>query len=100
MGWLPIDSFVKYHSLLTLFDYDTGGGVALNPAIQFGRTHLHETRCPPHHINTFRFKKSFGQKHFRHQTSIWWNSLPFYLFQDIAAFRGGLFTHLLQETMT
>ena len=33
-----VDSFVKYHSLLTLFDYYTGGGVALNLAIQFGRT--------------------------------------------------------------
>ena len=27
-------------------------------------------------------------------------SLPFHLFQDVAAFWDGLFTHLLQETMT
>ena len=101
LGWLPVDSFVKYRSLLTLFyDYYIGEGVALNPAIQFGRTHCYETRCPPHHVNAFRFKKSFGQRQFRCRASTWWNSLPFHLFQGVAAFRAGLFTHLLQETVT
>ena len=59
-----------------------GEGIFLNPAIQFGRNDLYETRHPPHHVNTFRFKKSFGQKHFWCQTSAWWNILPLHLFQD------------------
>ena len=101
LRWLPIDSFVKYRSLLTLFhDYYIGEGVILTPAIQFGRNHLYEIRHPPHHVNSFRFKNLFGQKHFQCQTYAWWNSLPLHLFQDVAAFCAGLFTHLLQETVT
>ena len=51
LGWLPVDSFVKYHSLITLFrDYYIGGSVSLNPAFQFGCTHSYETRCPAYHI--------------------------------------------------
>ena len=73
---------MKYRLLLTLFGYYIGVGVAvLNPAIQFGHTHLHETRCPSHHVNTFRFKSLslvrsiFAIKHL----ATWWNSLPFHL---------------------
>ena len=52
-------------------------------------------------LATSRLKRSFNQKHFRHtEASIWWNSLPSSLFQDIDMFRYGLFTHLLQETVT
>ena len=68
-------------------------------ALQFGRTHSYETRCPAQHITTSRLKKSFSQKHFRHEVSTWWNSLPSSLFQNIDMFRHGLFTHLFQETI-
>ena len=97
LGWLPVDSFIKYRSLLSLFrDYYTGRGVPLNPEFEFGRTHSYATRCPVHCINTLRFKKSFSQRHFRHGTSIWWNSLPLKLFQNLNKFRRCLFTHLFQ----
>ena len=100
LGWLPVESFVKYRSLITLFrDYYVGRGVSLNPALQFGRTHSYGTRCPAHHITTSRLKKSFSQKHFRHNVSTWWNSLPSSLFQNIEMFHHGLFTHLFQETI-
>ena len=76
LGWLPVESFVKYRSLIALFrDYYVGRGVSLNPALQFGRTHSYGTRCPAHHITTSRLKKSFSQKHFRHKVLTWWNSL-------------------------
>ena len=93
---------MKYHSLITLFrDYYVGRGVSFNPAFQFGRIHSYEIRCPAHHITTSRLKRSFNQKHFRHtEAPIWWNSLPSSLFQDIDMFRYGLFTHLLQETVS
>ena len=98
LGWLPVDCFVKYHSLLTLFNHYIGEGVARNPAIWIGCTHIQmpSSSC----YNTFCVKKSFGQKHFHHQTSTWRNSLPFHLFQYIAAFQGGLFIHLLREIVT
>ena len=91
---------MNYRSLITFRDYYFGKGVLLNPALQLGRTHSYETRCPAHHITTSHLKRSFSQKHFRHKASIWWNSLPSSLFQDINIFRYGLFTHLLQETVT
>ena len=97
LGWLPVDSFIEYRSLLSLFqDYYTGRGVPLNPEFEFGRTHSYATRCPVHRISTLRFKKSFSQRHFRHSTSTWWNSLPLKLFQNLNMFRRCLFTHLLQ----
>ena len=100
LGWLPVESFVKYRSLITLFrDYYVGRGVSLNPALQFGRTHSYGTRCPAHHITTSHLKKSFSQKHFRHKVSTWWNFLPSSLFQNIDMFCHGLFTHLFQETI-
>ena len=100
LGWLPVESFVKYRSLIALFrDYYVGRGVSLNPALQFGRTHSYGTRCPAHHITTSRLKKSFSQKYFWHKVSTWWNSLPSSLFQNIDMFRHGLFIHLFQETI-
>ena len=72
LGWLPVDSFIKYRSLVDSFikycslltllrDYYTGRGV---PEIKFGRTHSYGTRCPAHYTTTLHFKKSFGQRHF------------------------------------
>ena len=87
LGWLPVDSFIKYRSLLSLFrNYYTGRGVPRNPEFVFGRTHSYATRCPVNCISTLRFKKSFSQRHFRHSTSIWWNSLPLKLFQNLNMF--------------
>ena len=100
LGWLPVESFVKYCSLITLFrDYYVGRGVLLNPAFQFGCTHFYETRCPTHYITTSHLKRSFNQKHFWYKASTWWNSLLSSLFQDINMFRGSFFTYLLQETV-
>ena len=100
LGWLPVESFVRYRSLITLFrDYYVDRGVSLDSAFQFGRTHSYGTRCPPHYIITSRLEKSFSQKHFRYKASTWWNSLPSSLFQDFNMFRGGLFTYLLLETV-
>ena len=101
LGWLPVDSFVRYRSLLLLCrDYYTSRSVPFNPAFEFGRTHCYETRCPLHHITTIRPRTAFCQRHFRHIVSSWWNALPGNLFQDISEFRRSLFTYLLQECIT
>ena len=68
LGWLPVNSFVKYHSLITLFrDHYIGGSVSLNPAFQFGRTHSYGTRCRSctsyYYISFHLVKKIFGIKH-------------------------------------
>ena len=86
LGWLLVESFVKYRSLIiTLFrDYYVGRGVSLNPALQFGRTHSYETRCPAHHITTSRLKKSFSQKHFRHKVAI--NMMEFSSFKFVSEY--------------
>ena len=52
LGWLPVDSFVRYCSLCR--DYYTSRSVPFNPAFEFSRTHCYETRCPLHHITTIR----------------------------------------------
>jgi len=44
LGWLPVDSFVRYRSLLTLFqDYYTSRSVPFNPAFEFGGTHFNNS---------------------------------------------------------
>jgi len=92
LGWLPVDLFVRYCSLLTLFwDYYTSRRIPFNTAFEFGRTHYYETRCPLHHMSTIRPRTAFCQRNFWHKVSSWWNCLPENLFQDISEFHGSLF---------
>jgi len=97
LGWLPVDSFVRYRFLLTLFqDYYTNRSIPFNPAFEFGHTHYYETRCPLHHILTIHPRMAFCQRHFRHKMLSLWNCLPANLFQDISEFHGSLFAYLFQ----
>jgi len=101
LGWLPVNSFVRYRSLLTLFrDYYTSRSIPFNPALEFGHSHYYETRCPLHYISTIRPRTAFCQRHFQHKVSSWWNCLPANLFQDISAFCDSLLTYLFQECDT
>ena len=51
----------------------------------------------PTTLDIFKFKKNFSQRYFRHQATVWWNSLPSTLFDDISNFRDGLLHHLLDH---
>ena len=87
LGWLPMSEFVKYRTILTMFgQHYLGEGILLQPPIDFGRKHSYRTRCSPWFADIFRFKKNFSQHFFWHQATVWWNSLPPNLFDDITNF--------------
>ena len=71
-----------------------GEGILLQPPIDFGHKYFYRTRCSPWFADIFRFKKNFSQCLFRHQATVWWNSLPPNLFDDIANFHDGLLKYL------
>ena len=58
------------------------------------------TRCSPWFADIFKFKKNLSQRYFRHQATVWWNSLPSTLFDDISNFCDGLLRHLLDHDLS
>ena len=99
LRWLPVSQFIQYRSVLAMLGkHNLGESAAFSPSITFGRKHSYGTRCPPWFADIFRFKKTFSQHFFRHQTTTWWNCLPSHLFHDLTVFRDGLFRQLLDVT--
>ena len=47
-GWLSVPLLTQYRTLCAMLDQYTCRGILLNPPIQFGRYHTHNTRCPVH----------------------------------------------------
>ena len=95
LGWLPMSEFVQYQTILTMFGQNyLGEGILLQPPIDFGHKHSYGTRCSPWFADIFRFKKNFSQHLFWHQATVWWNSLPPNLFDDITNFNDGLLKYL------
>ena len=99
LRWLSISSFIRYRSLLTMFEnYYLNKGVALAPPISFGIQHTYRTRCPKHFAAIPRCRLSFTKRFFRCQAIHWWNTLPSNFFRDITTFSSNLFEHLLDST--
>ena len=77
LRWLSISSFIRYRSMLTMFDkYYLEKGVALEPPILFGAQHSYRTRCPKYFAAIPRCRLSFTKRFFRCQAIHWWNALP------------------------
>ena len=65
LKWLPVSSFIRYRSLLTMFDnYYLKKGVALAPPISFGVQHTYRTRCPQHFAVIPHCRLSFTKRFF------------------------------------
>ena len=47
-GWLSVPLLTQHRTLCAMLDQCTCQGILLNPPIQFGRYHTHNTRCPVH----------------------------------------------------
>ena len=50
LGWLPVDTLIRYRTLCTMHQLYHRTFTLLNPPILFGPQHTYSTRCPP----TFR----------------------------------------------
>ena len=99
LRWLSISSFIRYRSMLTMFDnYYLEKGVALEPPILFGVQHSYRTRRPKYFAAIPRCRLSFTKRFFRCQAIHWWNALPSAFFHDITTFSSNLFRHLLDFT--
>ena len=99
LRWLSISSFIRYRSMLTMFDnYYLEKGVALEPPILFGVQHSYRTRRPKYFAAISRCRLSFTKRFFRCQAIHWWNALPSAFFHDITIFSSNLFRHLLDFT--
>ena len=46
IGWPSVPLLTQHHTLCAMLDQYTCRGILLNPPIQFGRHHTHNTRCP------------------------------------------------------
>ena len=60
LRWLSVSSFIRYRSMLTMFDkYYLEKGVALEPPILFGVQLSYRTRCPKYFAAIPRCRLSF-----------------------------------------
>ena len=66
IGWLPVSSLIQHHTLCAMMDQYTGRGIPLNPLLQFGRLHIHNTRHPAHFVSVCRCRLALTTRHFRH----------------------------------
>ena len=102
LRWLSISSFIRYRSMLTMFDnYYLEKGAALESPILFGVQHSYRTipaRCPKYFAAIPCCRLSFTKRFFRCQAIHWWNALPLAFFHDITTFSSNLFRHLLDFT--
>ena len=65
LRWLSISSFIRYRSMLTMFDnYYLEKGVALEPPILFGVQHSYSTRRPKYFAAIPRCRLSFTKRFF------------------------------------
>ena len=71
------------------------GGIPFNPLLQFGRLHIHNTRCPAHFVSVCRCRLALTTRHFRQKATKWWSLLPYDLFESIPSFRSRLYDYLL-----
>ena len=78
-----------------MLDQYTSRGILLNPHIQYGRHHTHDTRRPLHFAMIARCRLALSKHHFRHQATTWWNSLPYRLFSDLSLFCSNLYKYLV-----
>ena len=60
--------------------------------LQFGRLHIYNTRRPAHFVSICRCRLA---RHFREKATIWWNLLPYNLFESIPSFCSRLYGYLL-----
>ena len=76
LGWLPVDTLIRYRTLCTMHQLYHKTFNLLDPPILFGPQHTYSTRCPPTFANIERCCLSQTQTFFRHQGAKWWNDLP------------------------
>ena len=97
IGWLPVSLLIQHRTLCAMMDQYTGRGIQVNPPLQFGRLHTHNTRCPAHFASICRCRLALTKRHFRQKASTWWNSLSHDLFDSLLSFRSKLYNYLLNS---
>ena len=79
IGWLMVSSLIQHRTLCAMMDQYTGRGIQLNPLLQFGRLHIHNTRYPAHFVSiclaltTCHFRQKARQKATKWSRK-WWNT--------------------------
>ena len=58
----------------------------LNPPIQFGHHHTHNTRCPVHSAMIVQCRLALSKQQFQQKATTWCSSLPRQLFSDLLLF--------------
>ena len=98
LGWLPVDTLIRYHALCTMHQLYSRTLNLLDPPILFGPQHTYSTRCPPTFANIERRRLSWTHADlFRYQGAKWWNDFP----KSIVAthdFSSTLYNHLLYSS--
>ena len=63
LGWLPLESTIRYRSLLAMHQQFVGDRcLLLDSPIQFGTQHQHHTRTPSSFANIYRHRLSCSKK--------------------------------------
>ena len=77
LRWLPLEYLIQYKCLCLMNrQYHGHRCVTLSLPLRFGRFHQYGTRVRASFACIERYRLSCTQKHFRHKSTHWWNSLP------------------------
>ena len=76
LGWLPVETLIRYWTLCTMHQLYHKQTVLLDPPILFGSEHNYSTQCPLTFANFSRRRLSRTQTSFHYRGAKWWNDLP------------------------
>ena len=76
LHWFPLDQLINFHSLCSMHkQFHQRRCIPLEPPIEFGQSHSHNTRSSSSFARIVWYKLSFSQRFFRYRATQWWNSL-------------------------
>ena len=67
IGWLSVPLLTQHRTLFSMLDQYKWWGILLNPPMQFGRHHTHNTRCLVHFAIIARCRLELTKRHFQHK---------------------------------
>ena len=77
LHWLPMYLLIKFRSLCSMHkQFNQRRCIPLEPPIQFGQSHSHNTRASSSFARIVRYKLKISQRFLRYRETQWWNSLP------------------------
>ena len=76
LGWLPVETLIRYQTLCTMYQLYHKRTVLLDPSILFGSEHNYSTQCPFTFAMFPRYCLFRIQTFFHYRGAKWWNDLP------------------------